>query len=448
MSTVDIDFEGTGGNGNTSQAGTGIQSVGGGTNEGAAATKEDVTDLTGDGVSDINKQPKTSDSANGNSVEGNGQQDTTGNEGQGNTETDKDANNSSTGELEAGTQIEYENNIYTVSTNGDLVDKDGKVFKAAAEVKNWMDSLEQEEDNNLSIDAIQEALGTEITDEEGKPIEYSNDAAGVKAYVEAVVALKSKDLQEGAINKLYSDNPLLKQFQDYVTVTGSPVGFGELPDRSGIVIDKDNLTQQEAVVKMAAKEFGNKSLNDNYIKYLKDTGGLYEEAVNQLKALQEKDKAVRQDIQLKAEAARNKEIEELNAYWNKVNDVIKSRLIAGYKLPESFVKEVNGQKQTLTPNDFYNYLSRQTEVDADGNRITAYQRDLANETDDDYLNRELITAWLMYTGGTYKDLIDMAVKEEQVRVLKLKSKQRSTNKTVKLIKSNNGKVDSSDIILS
>ena len=444
MATVDIDFEGTGGNGSTSQAGTGIQGVGGGTHEGAAATKEDVTDLTGDGVSDINKQAKQTDTT---SVD-NDITSTTTVDNQTATEEHKDDTISSTGELEVGMQVEYENNVYTVSNNGDLVDKDGKVFKAAADVKNWMDSLEQEEDNNLSIEAIQEALGTEITDEEGKAIEYSNDAAGVKAYVEAVVALKSKDLQEGAINKLYSDNPLLKQFQDYVTVTGSPVGFGELPDRSGIVIDKDNLTQQEAVVKMAAKEFGNKSLNDNYIKYLKDTGGLYEEAVNQLKALQEKDKAVRQDIQLKAEAARNKEIEELNAYWNKVNDVIKSRLIAGYKLPESFVKEVNGQKQTLTPNDFYNYLSRQTEVDADGNRITAYQRDLANETDDDYLNRELINAWLMYTDGTYKDLIDMAVKEEQVRVLKLKSKQRSANKTVKLIKANNGKVDSSDIILS
>lgn len=444
MAQVDIDFEGTGGNGTSSQAGEGTQGTGGG----AAATKGDVTDLNGDGIVDINKQNQGGEGSTG---AGNG--DGTGegaqaNNGDGTGEGNDATQNSSTGELEVGMQVEYEDNVYTVAENGDLVDKDGKIFKPAAEVKDWMNSLETEEDNTLSIDAIQEALGTEITDENGKPVEFTNDPAGVKAYVDAVVSLRSKELQEGAINKLYSDNPLLKQFQDYVTVNGSPIGFGELPDRSGIEVDKENANQQEAIIKMAAKEFGNKSLNDNYIKYLKDTGGLYDEAVAQLKALQDKDKAVKADIQQRAEAARAKELEEFNNYWNKVNDVIKGRTIAGYKLPESFVKEVNGQKQTLTPNDFYNYLSRQTEVDADGNRMTAYQRDLNNESDDDLLNRELLTAWLMYTGGTYKDLVDMAIKENEVRVLKLKSKQRSTSKTVKVVKPQGGKVGADDIVLS
>ena len=198
---------------------------------------------------------------------------------------------------------------------------------------------------------------------------------------------------------------------------------------------------------MAAKEFGNKSLNDNYIKYLKDTGSLYEEAVNQLTALQEQDKAVREEYARRAEASRMQEQQELNDYWNNVNNVIKSRTIAGYKLPESFVKEVNGKKQTLTPDDFYNYLSRQTEVDANGNRITAYQKDLNDESNEDLLNRELLSAWLMYTGGTYKDLIGMAAKEEQVRTLKLRSKQRSTGKTVKVIKPATGKVDYNELLL-
>ena len=439
MAELNIDFEGTSGNGSGSQAGDGNQGIG----SGAAATKEDVTALGGGDVVDINKQNNgngTTPPANGEGNEGSDGND--GGEGSGEEQV-----NSSTGELEAGMNVEFEGNTYTVADNGDLVDKDGKVFKPAAEVKDWMNSLETEEDNPLSISAIQEALGTEIQDEAGNLVEFSNDAAGVQAYVNAVIELKSREIQEGAINKLYADNPLLKQFQDYVTLNGSPIGFGELPDRSGIEIDKENSIQQEAIIRMAAKEFGNKSMNDNYIKYLKDTGGLYDEAVNQLKALQEKDKNMRAEIAQRAEAARNQELEEVNAYWNKVNDVIKSRLIAGYKLPESFVKEVNGKKQTLTPTDFYNYLSKQTEVDADGNRITAYQRDLANESDDDLLNRELLTAWLMYTDGTYKDLVDMAVKEEQVRILRLKSKERSNKKTVKIVKPQ-GKTDSNDIILS
>ena len=460
MADFDIDFEGTGGNGNGGQAGGGNQGAGGGTaGNGNGAGNGDVTDLNGGGNADL-----TSGNGNGNgngngagngagTGEGNGNGGNGTGTGEGNGEGGNgeggngSANNSSTGELNVGDKIEFENTTYTVAENGDLVDDKGNVFKKADEVKDWMNSLEQEEENNLSIEAIQEALGTEITDESGKPVQFTNDAAGVKAYVDAVVSLKSRELQEGAINKLYADNPLLKQFQDYVTVNGSPVGFGELPDRSDIEINKDNASQQEAIIRMAAKEFGNKSMNDNYIKYLKDTGGLYDEAVAQLKALQDKDKAVRAEIQQRAEAARAKDLEEFNAYWNKVNNVIKGRTIAGYKLPESFVKEVNGKKQTLTPNDFYNYLSRQTEVSADGNRITAYQKDLEDESDTDLLNRELLSAWLMYTGGTYKDLISMAAQEEQVRTLKLRSKQRSTGKTVKVIKPQGGKVDFNDIAL-
>lgn len=459
MADIDIDFEGTSGNGNNGQAGNGNQSAGGATtgNEGNTGNA-DVTDLNGGGTADL-----TSGANNGNQGSNNNQGSNTNQGGANNGNADSSANNgdtnnngqegadgnsntSSTGELKPGDKLEFDNATYTVSQNGDIVDDKGQVFKKANEVKDWLSSLEQEEDA-LSIDAIQEALGTEIIDEAGNKVEYTNDAAGVKAYVDAVLELKSKELQEGAINKLYSDNPLLKQFQDYVTVNGSPIGFGELPDRDGIIIDKENLAQQEAIIRMAAKEFGNKSLNDNYIKYLKDTGSLYDEAVNQLAALQEQDKTVREEYARRAEAARMQEQQELNDYWNNVNNVIKSRTIAGYKLPESFVKEVNGKKQTLTPDDFYNYLSRQTEVDANGNRITAYQKDLNDESNEDLLNRELLSAWLMYTGGTYKDLIGMAAKEEQVRTLKLRSKQRSTGKTVKVIKPATGKVDYNELLL-
>lgn len=435
---MDIDFEGTGGNGNEGQASAGTQE---GT-AGNGGTKEDVTALGGGGTDDITGKDGTKT----------GEEGTKTNEGEGNKEGTNNGDGeqdttSSTGELTPGTKLEVDGDTYTVADNGDILDKNGKVFKAAAEAKDWLSSFEQEEENTLDINAIQESLGVEVTDENGKAVEFTNDATGVKAYVNAVLDLQRKEIADGAVNKLYADNPLLKQFQDYVQLTGSPVGFGELPDRSGITIDKDNVNQQEAIVRMAAKEFGNMSLNDNYIKYLKDTGGLYDEAVAQLKALQDKDATVRKDIETRAEAARNQEVKELNEYWNKINNVINSGNIAGYKLPASFVKEVNGQKQTLTPSDFFNYLSKHTEVDADGNRITAYQRDLMNESEEDFMNRDLLTAWLMYTGGTYKDLVDMAVKEEEVRVLKLKSKQNSTKKTVKFIKPQNSKADFNDILL-
>ena len=301
--------------------------------------------------------------------------------------------------------------------------------------------------DTISLASIQEALCIIVTDAEGKNIEFTDDAAGVKAYVDAVIDLKSKDLQQAAVNKLYADTPLLKQFTDYVQLTGTAKGFGEIPDRSGIQLDKENEEQLKAVIRMAAKEFGNKSLNENYIKYLKDSGGLYDEAKAQLQALVEKDIAFLKDIEVRAQAQRDADAKAVSDYWNKVNNVIDSRIIAGYKLPESFTKEVNGQKVIITPNDFYNYLSKATETDTDGNKVTGYQRDLNKLTDDEYLNRELLDAWLMFTGGTYKDLIAMAVNEDKVRQLRVKSKEQRSAKTVKVIKKQGGKVDMNDIVL-
>ena len=434
MAEVDIDFEGQGGNAANGGSGNGTQGGSGNGANGGQQGNGEATDLNGGGTADITGKDNQGQGSEGNG-DGQGNQ---GGEGEGNGAGDgqggQQDNSSSTGELVAGDNVEFEGETYTVAENGDLVDKDGKVFKEAKDVKEWIESLQEETDDTISLETIQDAFGQTIVGEDGKPVEFTNDAAGVQAYVKAVVDLQRNEIAEGAINKLYADNPMLKQFIDYVQVNGSPRGFGELPDRTGWQIDKDNAAQQETIVRMAAREFGNASLNDNYIKYLKDTGGLYDEAVNQLKALQDKDKTVRAEIEQRANAAREQEQQDLENYWNKVNDVINGRTIAGYKLPDSFVKEVDGKKQTLTPTDFYNYLSRQTEVDADGNRITGYQKDLANESDDDYLARELITAWLMFTGGTYKDLATMAIKENEVRTLKLKSKENRAHKTVKVTK--------------
>ena len=341
-------------------------------------------------------------------------------------EGNSDENQTPAHDLEVGTQIEFDGANYVVADNGDIVDDKGNVFKQAKDVKAWLDENNttdnSESDGDFSIDSIREAIGIDVTDENGNPVEFTNDAKGVKSYIDSVINLRSNEIQNGAINKLFNDMPMLKQFIDYVTITGTPRGFGDIPDRTGIELNKDNENQLIAVIKMAAREFGNNSLNDNYIQYLKSSGALYDEAKTQLANLVEKDKQVRLNLEKEAEAARQAEEEEMNNYWNAVNDAISKRNIAGYKLPESFVKEIDGKKYTLTPNDFFAYLQRRSYRDEEGNAITGYQRDLSKLSDAEVLNRELLDAWLMFTGGTYKDLVDMAVKENDVRKLVVKSK--------------------------
>lgn len=439
MPLADIDFEGAAQQ--TGNSGAAQSNESGGNN---GATQEDMTHLNGGNQEDITSK----DGANNNNGQQEGQSDNAGDNGN---QNDQDTQHSSTGELAVGDTLEFEGSTYTVDKDGNLVDDKGSIFKQANEVFDWLKSMDVDDndqtDGGLNLASIQEALGVTVTDSEGKTVEFTDDANGVKAYVNSVIDLKSNELQTAAINKLYSDNPLLKQFSDYVQLTGTPRGFGEIPDRSGIQVEKDNEAQQVAIIRMAAQEFGNKSLNENYIKYLRDSGGLYDEARNQLQALAEKDIAVRKEIETRAATQRQEEAENVANYWKNVSNVIDGRMIAGYKLPESFTKEVNGQKVVITPNDFYNYLSKANEQDADGNRVTGYQKDLSNLSDADYLNRELLDAWLMFTGGTYKDLIDMAVKEDKVRQLRVKSKEQRTAKSVKIIRKANSKADINDIIL-
>ena len=427
MDIADIDFDGS----NSSRTSSDTTA----NNDNNKSVQEDVTNLNSNDNSDITSQD--------------GNKEDNKNDGSNNKEDNN--NNSSTGELSEGDTIEVDGITYTVDASGNLVDDKGNIFKEAKDIADWLKTVDIEDNKddskNISISSIQEALGITVTDAEGKNIEFTDDAAGVKAYVDAVIDLKSKDIQEATVNKLYADNPLLKQFVDYVQLTGTAKGFGDIPDRSGIRLDKENTEQLKAVILMAAREFGNKSLNENYINYLKDSGGLYDEAKAQLQALVEKDAAIRKDIETRAKAQRDADAKSVSDYWKKVNNVIDSRIIAGYKLPESFTKEVNGQKVIITPNDFYNYLSKATETDTDGNKVTGYQRDLNKLTDDEYLNRELLDAWLMFTGGTYKDLITMAVNEDKVRQLRVKSKEQRSVKTVKVIKKQNGKVDINNIVL-
>lgn len=392
--------------------------------------QEDVTNLSGDDVEDVsNTGVKETQETHKAEV--------------------KEEQITSTGDLNVGDQIEVDGTTYTVAKNGDLVDDKGSIFKEAKDVAEWLKSVnveDNEDEQGLTLSSIQNEIGIAITDENGNEVEFTNDAAGVKSYIDSVISLKSNEFQQAAINRLYQDNPLLKQFQDYVQLTGTPRGFGDIPDRSGIQLDKDNDAQLTAVIKMAAAEFGNKSLNDNYIKYLKDTGGLYDEARVQLSALVEKDKAVRKEIETKAAEQRNAEAENVKKYWENVNRIVNSRVIGGYKIPESFTKEVNGKKIVVTANDFFNYISNTTAQDNNGNQVTGYQKALNDLTDEEYLNRELLDAWLMFTGGTYKDLIDMAVKENEVRKLIVKSKENRSAKTVKVVKKQNGKTSIDDII--
>ena len=367
------------------------------------------------------------------------------------TEESNDDSTSSTGELTVGDVISFEGNDYTIAENGDLVDSEGKVFVKAENMQAWLDKndiseeSDVEDDAEINIDNLIGAIGLELTDGAGNPMQFENTVSGVRNYVESVIATKAQDIEHGAINKLFASMPMLKDFIDYVQITGSPRGFGEIPDRSGIQLDKNNEAQLEAVIKMAAKEFGNTSLNDNYIAYLKSSNALYDEAKAQLANLVNRDKQIREQLEKEANQRREEEEKDAMEYWQSVHNAIANRNIGGYKLPDTIVKTVDGRKLTLTHDDFYDYISKGID-DGTGRHITAYQRDLESLDEAEVINRDLLSAWLMFTGGSYKDLVSMEVNKNEVRKLIVKSKQQRASKTVKVSRPKQEKVSPDDIL--
>lgn len=421
MAIQDIDFEGTDNQTVDSNQDSNIDV--------SNQQEEDVTNLHGDDVDDITEEV----------VEEVYDEDS---------DVDENDDSTSTGELTVGDQIEFEGATYTIVDNGDLVDEKGNVFREAKDVQDFLQNnyVEDEENTSFDINDLVEEFGGNLTDNEGNLLEFDNSVEGIKDFVKTVIDTKSNEIQEATLNRFYSANPLVKQFVDYVQLTGTARGFGDIPDRSGITVEEDNEAQQIAVIKMAANEFGNKTINDNYINWLRDSGNLYSYAKDQLKALIDKDKQVRKDIETKAAQQRQEEAKRIDEYWNNVRNVISSRVIGGYKIPENFTREVNGKKIICNSNDFFNYISKPQYEDENGNKVTGYTRSLNSLTEEEYLNRELLDAWLMYTGGSYKDLVDMAIKENEVRKLVVRSKQSRSAKTVKVVKKQNGKTSIDDII--
>lgn len=370
-------------------------------------------------------------------------------DGNSNKEGNKDGNgnsNTTEGPLQAGTSIEVGDETYTVDEAGNVLDKNGNVFKEAKDVKEWLDSFDKVDDTDgedtISIDSIREAVGIEITDDNDEPIEFENSPAGIKAYIDAVVDTAKEEHYETAINTLYQKYPILNDVLNYYVANGNSLeGFGEIPDRSNITIDDENEAQQEAIIRTAWKERGQKGDVEGYLAYLKSSGTLLATAKEELTAIQESDKQYRDELAAEAERKENERIQRLEKYWNSVHDVVKSRNIAGYQIPDSIIINRNGQKLSVTPEDFFNYIYR---VDKDGK--SAYERDLEAETPESRRDDEILRAYLKFVGGNYSNLVEMAINKEKVNKLKLRAKERNAS-TIRINKPKTTTAKGADIDL-
>lgn len=387
------------------------------------ANGDAVDDITGNGNGDgnngdANKDKQTSSSTGGQTKDTKNPDDATANEH----------------DLEEGTIIEDGDNKYTVDKDGNLIDDKGNIFKAKNEVAAYLKEFEVEDTSNedkIDVKSIQELVGVSVTSEDGKPVTFDNTPQGVASYVQSVLDLKRDEFAKAGVNKLFEDYPVVSDFLNYYVANGNSFeGFGELRDRSGIEVDENNVSQQEAIVREAFKEFNRRGNVDKYIQYLKDSNELFNVAKEELEALQNADNDVREANAEEALRVKAEEEKQLVEFWNGVKECIDKRQIAGYRIPETVIIERNGKQISTTPEDFFNYVYQ---VDDKG--LSRYENDLMKLSPAERRDEELLKAWLKYTGKGYDSLIEMAVSDKEAKKLKLTASQRkSTRGAIKITK--------------
>ena len=387
----------------------------------------------------INNEPKVDE--NGNPIQDVNQDQPDNNEENPNEENpnekDKENPNEEDIKLEEGNTVTVEDKTYTVDKDGNLVDDKGNIFKKAEEVKDWLKefSVDETKDDEINLDNIQKALDYEVTDEDGNPITYENNIEGVKAYINDVIETSKLEHYETAINTLYQKYPILQEVLNYYIANGNSLeGFTETPDRSNITIDDTNEEQQIEIIKTLWKEQGIKGDVTQYINYLKNASILTSTAKEALDTLKSIDAENKKAYEEEAERRKQESYEAEVEHWTNIKNIIDSKEIAGYKIPDSITISRNGQKISVTPNDFFNYIYR-----VDNENKSAYQRDLEAEEPSKRLNDEILRAYLKFTGGSYADLVNMAINQEKVNNLKLKAKQNANSKSIKINRTTNTK---------
>ena len=408
---------------------------------------EPITDLdtgvTGTVGSDGNiippiDEPNNDDPKNNNKTDGDGRNnnvDTTVNN------TDDKNNNNNDNQVddndlvvEPGSVITIGEDTYTVDAEGNLIDKNNKVFKEAKDVKDFLKQFEvddtDDKENAIDVAKIIEKVGFEVTDENDKPITFENTPDGVASYINEVLDAKRTEYAQAGVQQLIDKFPIVSDFLNYYVANGNSYeGFGQVRDRSTIVIDENNTAQQEAIVREAFKESGKVGSIDDYISFLKSTNRLLDAAKQDLATLQENDKRVKAE---QAEAAQRKIEEDKKAeiaYWGKVKSAIDKKEIAGYKIPETILINKNGKQSAATADDFFNYLYQ---VDDKG--FSRYERELMEIPEEEQLQNDLLRAYLKFTGGNYSNLVDLAIASEKTKTLRLKAAEQRRKSSIKITK--------------
>lgn len=340
--------------------------------------------------------------------------------------------------LKEGSVVTVGEDSYTVDANGNLLDKDNNIFKSSNEVAEWLAQFETVDDDEdadaINLANIQKAIGIDLSDENGNPVEFENSIEGIKSYINGVVEANREENYWTAFNSIQQQYPFIDDVINYwVANNNSLEGYNEIPDRSKIEVIPNNTAQHEAIIRQAWAESKRPGNIEDYLQYLKSSGNLEAVARDELKGLQQLDADYRERIAQQAEEVEAQQQQYIAEYWKSVQDIVQGGKIAGYDIPETISVNRDGRTIAVGRNEFFNYLYQ---VDGEGKSM--YQRDIEATDETAQLQDQLLRAYLMFTGGSYADLVTMADNKNKVKHLKLTAKN-SKKPSVRINRNNSNK---------
>jgi hypothetical protein len=412
--------------------GLGSDNNSGNTNE---PIKEPTTSLDDVNQNNNAKEPSVLNSENNNNINPKGEEGDSSDDKSDKPNGDGQSDDSS---LKEGSVVTVGEDSYTVDANGNLLDKDNNIFKSSNEVAEWLAQFETVDDDEdadvINLANIQKAIGVDLSDENGNPVEFENSIEGIKSYINGVVEANREENYRTAFNSIQQQYPFIDDVINYwVANNNSLEGYNEIPDRSKIEVIPNNTAQHEAIIRQAWAESKRPGNIEDYLQYLKSSGNLEAVARDELKGLQQLDADYRERIAQQAEEVEAQQQQYIAEYWKSVQDIVQGGKIAGYDIPETISVNRDGRTIAVGRNEFFNYLYQ---VDGEGKSM--YQRDIEATDETAQLQDQLLRAYLMFTGGSYADLVTMADNKNKVKHLKLTAKN-SKKPSVRINRNNSNK---------
>lgn len=412
--------------------GLGSDNNSGNTNE---PIKEPTTSLDDVNQNNNAKEPSVLNSENNNNINPKGEEGDSSDDKSDKPNGDGQSDDSS---LKEGSVVTVGEDSYTVDANGNLLDKDNNIFKSSNEVAEWLAQFETVDDDEdadaINLANIQKAIGVDLSDENGNPVEFENSIEGIKSYINGVVEANREENYRTAFNSIQQQYPFIDDVINYwVANNNSLEGYNEIPDRSKIEVIPNNTAQHEAIIRQAWAESKRPGNIEDYLQYLKSSGNLEAVARDELKGLQQLDADYRERIAQQAEEVEAQQQQYIAEYWKSVQDIVQGGKIAGYDIPETISVNRDGRTIAVGRNEFFNYLYQ---VDGEGKSM--YQRDIEATDESTQLQDQLLRAYLMFTGGSYADLVTMADNKNKVKHLKLTAKN-SKKPSVRINRNNSNK---------